>query len=177
LALCGPTAPPDNWQGPPLPCSLALPVLMAIIADFMLVWLPAPTFALGAPQQVRRAWARARRAGNRRATRASSASRSPGRRAARSRLLALALRCTHLSQSAAANPLARLFSGCPDNAFQKVQPGMAPFTLAQRLGAPVRNGLKLFCVGTGARWARRRGWGGGGGAEGGPGARVEGPSD
>lgn len=31
-----------------------------------------------------------------------------------------------------------------------VQPGMAPFTLAQRFKAPLRNGMKLFCVGVGA---------------------------
>ncbi len=57
----------------------------------------------------------------------------------------------HLAlQKAGLNPLAKLFAGCPDNAFQKVQPGMMPFTLGQRLGAPLRNGLKLFGVGFGA---------------------------
>lgn len=82
---------------------VAANVLMALLADFMLVWLPAPTLALAAPKQ-----------------------------AARFDLMG------------------RLFAGCPDNAFQKVQAGMEPFTLLQRLGAPVRNGLKLFCVGIGA---------------------------
>jgi hypothetical protein len=38
------------------------------------------------------------------------------------------------------NPLGKLFAGCPDNAFQKVPPGYAPFSLAQRTGAVVRNG-------------------------------------
>ena len=38
------------------------------------------------------------------------------------------------------NPLGKMFAGCPDNAFQKVPPGYAPFTLAQRTGAVVRNG-------------------------------------
>jgi hypothetical protein len=32
--------------------------------------------------------------------------------------------------------------------FQKVPPGYKPFTLAQRFGAVVRNGGKLFAVGT-----------------------------
>lgn len=31
-----------------------------------------------------------------------------------------------------------------------VPPGYAPFTLAQRLGALIRNGVKLLAVGTGA---------------------------
>eukprot|EP00887_Chlorella_sp_A99_P003358 scaffold26.g3358.t1 len=73
---------------------------MAIVADFMLVWLPAPTFSLNAAASTKKAGA-----------------------------------------------LAGLFAGCPDNAFQKVQPGMAPFSLGQRFGAVVRNGLKLFGVG------------------------------
>jgi hypothetical protein len=73
---------------------------MAIIADFMLVWLPAPTLSYAA---------------------AASAGKL--------------------------NLFARMFAGCPDNAFQKVQPGMPAFTFMQRLGAPVRNGLKLACVG------------------------------
>lgn len=38
------------------------------------------------------------------------------------------------------NPLAKMFAGCPDNAFQKVPPGYAPFTFGQRVGAVVRNG-------------------------------------
>jgi hypothetical protein len=83
---------------------------MAIIADFMLVWLPAPTLAL-APR----------------------------------------------GGAASLGLFGRVFAGCPDNAFQKVPSGMEPFTLAQRLGAPVRNGMKLFAVGIGARCARARG--------------------
>lgn len=59
------------------------------------------------------------------------------------------------AQASRFNPLGRAFAGCPDNAFQMVQPGMEPFTPLQRLGAPVRNGLKLFAVGCGARWASR----------------------
>lgn len=43
--------------------------------------------------------------------------------------------------------LGRLFAGVPDNAFQCVQPGMTPFTVGQRIAAPIRNGLKLFGVG------------------------------
>lgn len=74
-------------------------VLMALVADFMLVWLPAPTISLTK------------------------------------------------SGDAAANPVANIFGGCPDNAFQRVQPGSAPFTVAQRFGAVIRNGLKLFGVG------------------------------
>ncbi|GAB4814932.1 hypothetical protein N2152v2_001978 [Parachlorella kessleri] len=73
-------------------------VLMAIIADFMLVWLPAPAFSLSGPK-------------------------------------------------APTNPFAKVFAGCPENAFQKVPPGYAPFSLGQRAGAVVRNGLKLTAVG------------------------------
>lgn len=72
--------------------------VMAIIADFMLVWLPAPTFTLQST---------AKRAG----------------------------------------ALSGLFAGCPDNAFQKVQPGMPAFSFVQRVGAVVRNGMKLAGVG------------------------------
>ncbi|KAL4434804.1 hypothetical protein ABPG77_005331 [Micractinium sp. CCAP 211/92] len=75
-------------------------VIMAIIADFMLVWLPAPTYS----------------------TKGAAA-------------------------AGGFNPLAKLFAGCPDNAFQKVPPGYAPFTAGQRVGAVVRNGMKLFGVG------------------------------
>lgn len=76
-------------------------LIMALVADFMLVWLPAPTVPL-----------------------------SEG------------------STGKSSNPLASAFAGCPDNAFQRVQPGSAPFSIAQRVGAVVRNGLKLFAVGT-----------------------------
>jgi hypothetical protein len=76
-------------------------LVMALIADFMLVWLPAPTFAV--------------RGG-------AAAAKAP-------------------------NALARVFAGCPDNAFQKVPPGYAPFSVGQRAGAVVRNGAKLFGVG------------------------------
>lgn len=68
--------------------------LMAIIADFMLTWLPAPTLSY-AP--------RAAKAGN---------------------------------------SISRFFASCPDNAFQKVPPGMEPFSFMQRLGAIIRNGSK-----------------------------------
>ena len=78
-------------------------VIMALIADFMLVWLPAPTFAVGGGA-------------------AAAAAKAP-------------------------NFLAKAFAGCPDNAFQKVPPGYAPFSLGQRFGAVVRNGGKLFGVG------------------------------
>ncbi|GAB2277036.1 Protein RETICULATA-RELATED 4, chloroplastic [Dionaea muscipula] len=74
-------------------------VVMAIIADFMLVYLPAPTVSLRP---------------------------------------ALAI---------SAGPIAKFFHGCPDNAFQ-VPLGGASYLLVQRLGAIVRNGAKLFVVGT-----------------------------
>ncbi|XP_027340969.1 protein RETICULATA-RELATED 4, chloroplastic-like [Abrus precatorius] len=48
-----------------------------------------------------------------------------------------------------AGPIAKLFYGCPDNAFQMALPGTS-YTLLQRIGAIVRNGAKLFVVGTGA---------------------------
>ncbi|KAM1468985.1 hypothetical protein ACFX14_039708 [Malus domestica] len=76
-------------------------VVMAIIADFMLVWLPAPTVSLRPPLAV-----------------------SAGR-------------------------IAKFFYGCPDNAFQVALSGTS-YSLLQRIGAIVRNGAKLFAVGTGA---------------------------
>ncbi|KAM2641628.1 hypothetical protein TB1_027875 [Malus domestica] len=76
-------------------------VVMAIIADFMLVWLPAPTVSLRPPLAV------------------------------------------------SAGHIAKFFYGCPDNAFQVALSGTS-YTLLQRIGAIVRNGAKLFAVGTGA---------------------------
>lgn len=74
-------------------------VVMAIIADFMLVWLPAPTVSLRSP---------------------------------------LALN---------AGSFAKFFHSCPDNAFQVALAGTS-YSLLQRVGAIVRNGSKLFLVGT-----------------------------
>ncbi|CAK7331096.1 unnamed protein product [Dovyalis caffra] len=74
-------------------------VVMAIIADFMLVFLPAPTVPLRLPL-----------AGN-------------------------------------AGAIAKFFHNCPDNAFQVALAGTS-YSLLQRLGAIVRNGAKLFAVGT-----------------------------
>ncbi|WVY99407.1 hypothetical protein V8G54_025477 [Vigna mungo] len=48
-----------------------------------------------------------------------------------------------------AGPIAKLFYGCPDNAFQVALPGTS-YTLLQRIGAIVLNGAKLFVVGTSA---------------------------
>ncbi|XP_042008810.1 protein RETICULATA-RELATED 4, chloroplastic-like [Salvia splendens] len=76
-------------------------VVMAIIADFMLVWLPAPTVSLRP---------------------------------------ALAV---------SAGGLSKLFYGCPDNAFQVALAGTS-YSFVQRIGAIVRNGAKLFAVGTSA---------------------------
>ncbi|XP_052171738.1 protein RETICULATA-RELATED 4, chloroplastic-like [Diospyros lotus] len=76
-------------------------VVMALIADFMLVWLPAPTVSLRP---------------------------------------ALAV---------SAGPVAKFFYGCPDNAFQVALAGTS-YSFLQRVGAIVRNGAKLFAVGTGA---------------------------
>ncbi|KAF8020221.1 hypothetical protein BT93_G0811 [Corymbia citriodora subsp. variegata] len=76
-------------------------VVMAIIADFMLVWLPAPTVSLRPPLTVN------------------------------------------------AGALSKFFYGCPDNAFQVALAGSS-YSLLQRIGAIVRNGAKLFVVGTGA---------------------------
>lgn len=73
-------------------------VLMAIIADFMLTWIPAPTLSF-------------------------------------------------TPKPATTNALMAFLARCPDNAFQKVQPGMEPFTGAQRVGAILRNGAKLLGVG------------------------------
>ncbi|TYJ99870.1 protein RETICULATA-RELATED 4 [Cucumis melo var. makuwa] len=75
--------------------------IMAIVADFMLVWLPAPTVSL-----------------------------KP----------ALAI---------SAGPLTKFFYGCPENAFQVALAGTS-FSFLQRVGAVVRNGAKLFAVGSGA---------------------------
>uniref|UniRef100_A0A7N0UGX2 Uncharacterized protein n=1 Tax=Kalanchoe fedtschenkoi TaxID=63787 RepID=A0A7N0UGX2_KALFE len=74
-------------------------VVMAVLADFMLVYLPAPTVSLRSP---------------------------------------IALN---------AGPIAKFFSRCPDNAFQ-IALGGASYSLGERLGAIVRNGAKLFVVGT-----------------------------
>ncbi|XP_010931983.1 protein RETICULATA-RELATED 4, chloroplastic [Elaeis guineensis] len=76
-------------------------VAMAIVADFMLVWLPAPTVSLRPP-------------------------------------LAFS-----------AGPIAKFFYSCPDNAFQVAMAGTS-YSFLQRVGAIVRNGSKLFAVGTGA---------------------------
>ncbi|KAG6555196.1 hypothetical protein Mapa_003235 [Marchantia paleacea] len=76
-------------------------VIMALVADFMLVWLPAPTVALRP--------ALAKNAGK----------------------------------------IATFFYKCPDNAFQIALRGTSYSTL-QRVGAIVRNGSKLFVVGTSA---------------------------
>ncbi|KZV47252.1 hypothetical protein F511_07675 [Dorcoceras hygrometricum] len=74
---------------------------MAIIADFMLVWLPAPTVSL-------------------------------------QRRLSVNAGC-----------LNKFFYACPDNAFQVAFAGMS-YSLVQRIGAIMRNGGKLFVVGTGS---------------------------
>ncbi|KAK1318292.1 hypothetical protein QJS10_CPB04g00313 [Acorus calamus] len=74
-------------------------VVMAIIADFMLVWLPAPTVSLRAPI------------------------------------------------SFGAGPISKFFYSCPDNAFQVALAGTS-YSLLQRICAIVRNGSKLFAVGT-----------------------------
>ncbi|KAL8029371.1 hypothetical protein ABFX02_14G221500 [Erythranthe guttata] len=74
-------------------------VVMAVIADFMLVYLPAPTVSLRVPLGL-----------------------DAGR-------------------------LAKFFYNCPDNAFQVALSGTS-FSMLQRIGAIVRNGAKLFAVGT-----------------------------
>ncbi|KAM1754754.1 hypothetical protein ACFX12_007169 [Malus domestica] len=74
-------------------------VVMAILADFMLVYLPAPTVSLRPP----------------------------------------------LGLDAGA--ITRFFHGCPDNAFQIAMSGTS-YSLLQRIGGVVRNGTKLFAVGT-----------------------------
>uniref|UniRef100_A0A803QWT4 Protein RETICULATA-RELATED 4, chloroplastic n=1 Tax=Cannabis sativa TaxID=3483 RepID=A0A803QWT4_CANSA len=76
-------------------------VVMAIIADFMLVWLPAPTVSLRSPLAV------------------------------------------------SAGTLANFFHACPENAFQVALAGSS-YSFLQRVGAIVRNGAKLFAVGTSA---------------------------
>jgi hypothetical protein len=77
-------------------------VIMALIADFMLTWLPAPT-----------------------------------------------LRLAPTLAAGSSSALARFLAGCPDNAFQMATAART-FTLAQRGAAVLRNGAKLFVVGTGA---------------------------
>ncbi|MCJ1422139.1 hypothetical protein MMC29_000018 [Sticta canariensis] len=84
---------------------VAANIAMALVADFMLVWLPAPTLAFS-----------------------KKTSSLPG------------------SNSA----MARFLRSCPDNAFQRVRPGSAPFTVGQRTGAILRNGAKLLAVGFGS---------------------------
>ncbi|KAK4789634.1 hypothetical protein SAY86_016938 [Trapa natans] len=74
-------------------------VVMAIIADFMLVYLPAPTVSLRP---------------------------------------ALAI---------SAGPITSFLHKCPDNAFQVALPGTS-YSFLQRISAILRNGSKLFAVGT-----------------------------
>ncbi|XP_009366083.2 protein RETICULATA-RELATED 4, chloroplastic-like [Pyrus x bretschneideri] len=74
-------------------------VVMAILADFMLVYLPAPTVSLRPPLGLN------------------------------------------------AGAITRFFHGCPDNAFQIAMSGTS-YSLLQRIGGVVRNGTKLFAVGT-----------------------------
>ncbi|KAK9692324.1 hypothetical protein RND81_09G256600 [Saponaria officinalis] len=74
-------------------------VAMAVIADFMLVYLPAPTITFRQPLSLN------------------------------------------------AGPIAKFFHSCPDNAFQ-IALGGASYSFMQRFGAIVRNGAKLFAVGT-----------------------------
>ncbi|XP_066380465.1 protein RETICULATA-RELATED 4, chloroplastic-like [Miscanthus floridulus] len=74
---------------------------MAIVADFMLVWLPAPTVSLQPPLAVN------------------------------------------------SGAVAKFFYNCPDNAFQVALSGTS-YSLLQRVGAILRNGAKLFAVGTSA---------------------------
>ncbi|XP_066363198.1 protein RETICULATA-RELATED 4, chloroplastic-like [Miscanthus floridulus] len=76
-------------------------VVMAIVADFMLVWLPAPTVPLQPPLAVN------------------------------------------------SGGIAKFFYNCPDNAFQVALSGTS-YSLLQRVGAILRNGAKLFAVGTSA---------------------------
>ncbi|CAI8617146.1 unnamed protein product [Vicia faba] len=76
-------------------------VVMAILADFMLVYLPAPTVSLRPPLGV------------------------------------------------SAGAISKFFHNCPDNAFQVALSGTS-YSVLQRFGAIVRNGSKLFAVGTGA---------------------------
>ncbi|KAK8614410.1 hypothetical protein V6N13_122767 [Hibiscus sabdariffa] len=76
-------------------------VVMALVADFMLVWLPAPTVSLRPPVAL------------------------------------------------SAGPISKFFYNCPDNAFQVALAGTS-YSLLQRIAAIVRNGAKLFAVGTGA---------------------------
>ncbi|KAK4414497.1 protein RETICULATA-RELATED 4, chloroplastic [Sesamum alatum] len=76
-------------------------VVMAIVADFMLVWLPAPTVSLRPTLAI------------------------------------------------TAGGLNKFFYGCPDNAFQVALAGTS-YSLLQRVGAIVRNGAKLFVVGSSA---------------------------
>ncbi|TQE01838.1 hypothetical protein C1H46_012462 [Malus baccata] len=73
--------------------------VMAILADFMLVYLPAPTVSLRPPLGLN------------------------------------------------AGAITRFFHGCPDNAFQIAMSGTS-YSLLQRIGGVVRNGTKLFAVGT-----------------------------
>ncbi|XP_040994931.1 protein RETICULATA-RELATED 4, chloroplastic-like [Juglans microcarpa x Juglans regia] len=74
-------------------------VVMAICADFMLVYLPAPTVSLRPPLAI------------------------------------------------SAGAIAKFFHNCPDNAFQVALAGTS-YSFLQRLGAVLRNGTKLFAVGT-----------------------------
>ncbi|KAL4339377.1 hypothetical protein GQ457_08G023740 [Hibiscus cannabinus] len=75
-------------------------VVLALVADFMLVWLPAPTVSLRPPIPL------------------------------------------------SAGAISIFFYNCPNNAFQVALVGTS-YSLLHRIGAIVRNGAKLFAVGTG----------------------------
>ncbi|GAA0154932.1 hypothetical protein LIER_12774 [Lithospermum erythrorhizon] len=100
-SLLGATGAPRLSKGERALSALVQLRVMAIIADFMLVWLPAPTVAL----------------------------RQRG--------------------TTGAIPLMKFFDRCPDNAFQVALVGTS-YSFIQRVGAIVRNGAKLFAVGTSA---------------------------
>ena len=107
-------------------------VIMALIADFMLTWLPAPTLSfVWVPQLCS----------------TSCCIGTPGPAQSSSHTLACLLVTLCSPKKQTSNALMNYLSRCPDNAFQVVQSGMEPFTLVQRIGAIVRNGTKLLGVG------------------------------
>jgi hypothetical protein len=136
IGLCTKTTAEWAKRGPAFAAELDFVlanVAMALIADFMLVFLPAPTLPLVVPSEQQQ-------------------QQQPQQQHQESQQQQPQQQQQPLGPAGdvLAGALADFFRGCPENAFQKVPPGRQPFTLAQRLKAPLRNGLKLFAVGAGA---------------------------
>ena len=145
---------------------VAANVAMALVADFMLVWLPAPSlsFACVALDGVEGWVGPGAGLGGGRSPRWPRPEECPphllwARGSGHHPHTTQPLPPTphppnpplpSPKPTAATNAVSAFFRSCPENAFQKVQAGRPPFSAAQRGGAVLRNGAKLLGVGFGA---------------------------